>query len=112
MPSEVSASGSALPLLVTRGAAADSVRLSFEDLGAGIDGYGAYAGDIGSWYSHAGVACGLVPAVSGARREATLALPGRARYVLVTASNACAEGPSGADSFARPQPAANLDCAP
>ena len=122
-PPEVSAPASGLPLLARRTPGA-SVTLSFQDLLTLASGYSVYEGRIGptagsvsDWYSHAGIACAVATTGSATRLDAVLPepslLPGeRGRYWLVTAANACAEGPSGTDSLGRAHPAARLDCAP
>lgn len=112
VPREVSGTPTS-PLRVSKASATgDSIRVSFEDLGPVAPSYAAYVGDIGTWYSHASAACGLTPAPMAGRREVVIAAAQPSRYILVTAANACAEGASGADSFGRAQPGANLDCPP
>ena len=113
MPPEVSGPVSAFPMLLSKASAAgDSILVSFEDLAGRASTYALYAGNIGTWYSHASAACGVTPLPTGGRREVTLAVPEPARYFLATAENGCAEGPSGANSFGVAHPVGGLDCAP
>jgi DNA-binding beta-propeller fold protein YncE len=111
-PPEVSAAPSGVPLMVTPVSASASLDLSFEDVGALASAYAVYEGGIGTWYSHSGVACSILPPASGGRRVQRVLPAVGNRYFVVTAIAPCAEGTSGADSFGMQHPAANLDCAP
>jgi hypothetical protein len=92
--------------------------LAFEDLAAAASSYSVYEGTltawdgVSPWYSHAGLACAAAPALVASRRELTLTPTAGSRYYLVTAADACTEGPSGEDSFLAAHPPGLLDCAP
>ena len=105
-PGEVSGRGSGAPLWLVKTPTPD-LRFSFEDIGPVASSYNVYEGAIGSWYSHAGAGCGTVPTPVAGRTEARHTPAAGDRYFVVTASNACAEGPSDLD-----HPSALLDCAP
>jgi DNA-binding beta-propeller fold protein YncE len=110
VPPEVSGPASPEELRVAKDPG--GLRLSFEDLGAAATAYDVYEGAIGSWYSHQGASCNFVPAAAGGRRDLVHLAATEDAYYLVTATDACSEGPSGTDSFATPRPASNLDCPP
>ena len=69
--------------------------------------YNVYEGSIGSWYSHTGAACGITPSVITGRMGAAHSAAAGDVYFVVTASNACAEGPSDLA-----HPSVLLDCLP
>lgn len=105
-PGEVSGRGTQRPLWMTK-TSGTPILLSFDDIGAPATSYNLYEGTIGSYYSHAGAACGVTPLVVGPRRETLHTPTAGSRYFIVTGTNACAEGPS---DLAHPP--ALLDCLP
>lgn len=118
---EVSGPASAAPLLVRRDPA--GLLLSFEDVppasaySAYLGRIGPLSGSVGDFYSHSGATCAAVAAATARGRDLVVADPllaagERGKYILVTATDGCLEGPSGSDSFRLMHPPARLDCAP
>jgi photosystem II stability/assembly factor-like uncharacterized protein len=93
-PAEVSAE---IPLRVTK-KPGGWISLSWEETVAASEASNIYEGALGSWYSHAPVACHLAPpmALCAAGRCAVDIVPGAGnRYYLITASGPGVEGPAG-----------------
>lgn len=119
-PGEVSGPATGIPLHVFTDPS--GLRFSFENLNTPF--YSVYEGRVraltaqpADWYSHAGASCAMAPTFVGAVRSELIHVPsatspGNGLYFLVTATDGCTEGPSGADSRGTPHPAARLDCAP
>jgi len=94
-PGEVSLPGSFHPVAVAPNGA--SLRLTWEDQGPTVRGYNIYEGTIGAFYSHAPLLCHVSGTSDGAGNRFLDVVPtGVANhYYLVTASDACGEGPAG-----------------
>jgi len=105
-PKEVSDLASGRPLLVVK-RPAGGLRLSFEDVGADAGTYNVYEGRLGEFYSHqGGGGCNQAAAMAGGRGELSYAAAANS-YLIVTASNCTAEGPT-----ASGWPPLLLNCAP
>jgi hypothetical protein len=113
-PEAVSRPVSRRPVTVER--VAGGVRLSWEDMGPTVPAYNLYEGAIGQFGGHAAAACHVAgtPDGNGRRFFDLVPEPAGDRYWLVTASDACGEGPSGrsGDGRLRPPPAAACGAAP
>jgi hypothetical protein len=91
--------------------------LIFQDLGAAASSYNVYAGTIGTWYSHQSSVChdtSSVPGAPGAGQRTLFAYspPAGSAYLLVSASNAQAEGVLGFDSEGKAIPPPAAACGP
>jgi hypothetical protein len=97
-------------LRVTREPAA--VALSWTDASFTAEGYNVYAGGIGSWYDHAGLACSVTRMPVDARDTRLLvSLPADDTYYLVAPADCAGEGSVGADSLLRWRPLAGSGAA-
>ena len=99
-PWEVSSMAAIAPLRVAQNGA--GVRLAWEDLGSTVGAYNVYRGPLPSVGPPQALLCGVpgTPDGAGGRFVDLPADPGNSFY-LVTASDACGEGPFGRDSEGR-----------
>jgi hypothetical protein len=111
-PGEVSGPGSGLPVVLEP--AGSMLRISWEDLGPTVAAYNVYEGTLGSFASHAPLACHASGTPDGTGRRYLEVIPGAAgdAYYLVTASDACGEGSSGRRGDTRRRPAPATLCGP
>jgi hypothetical protein len=111
-PEAVSAPSSYRPVTLAPGPAG-LLRLSWEDQGPTVPAYNIHEGTIGSFYSHAPIACHIAGTPDGAGwRFLDIALGEGDRYYLVTASDACGEGSPGRSSDGRRRPLPGGSCGP
>jgi hypothetical protein len=111
-PETVSAPSSYRPVTVAPGPPG-LLRLGWEDQGPTVPAYNIYEGTIGSFYSHAPVACHVTGTLDGAGSRFLDITPGAGdRYYLVTASDSCGEGSPGRGSDGRRRPLPNGSCGP
>ena len=114
-PEEVSMPGSYRPVTLSA-SGAGGLRLAWEDQGPTVPAYNIYEGSIGSYYSHAPIACKITGTPDGAGGRYLDIVPGDAgnHYYLVTASDRCGEGSPGRSSAGRrrPLPAGACGAAP
>jgi hypothetical protein len=106
----VSPPGSYRPVTVQRSGA--GLRLTWEDQGTATRAYNIYEGTIGAWFSHAPLLCGVTGTAdgTGARFLDVQPRDGGDHYYLVTASDACGEGPAGRSSGGAHRPFPNGAC--
>jgi len=98
-PWEVSALSSGLPLAVTHDGA--GIQVTWEDLGPTVAAYNVYRGALPGG-AFAPIACGIPGTSNGAGgRYLNLSSEPSNVFYLVTASDACGEGPPGRDSEGR-----------
>ncbi len=109
-PGTVSLAGSFHPVGVSQ--TPTGLRLQWEDMGPTVPAYNIYEGTLGGWYTHTPLACHVTGTADGAgNRTLDFTPTGVANhYYLVTASDACGEGPSGRATNGRQRPMPNGTC--
>jgi hypothetical protein len=109
-PEAVSAPSSYNPVTLAPGPGG-LLRLSWEDQGPTVPAYNIHEGTIGSFYSHAPVACHVTGTPDGAGGRFLDITPAEGdRYYLVTASDSCGEGSPGRASDGRRRPLTGASC--